>query len=453
MSLQHRLILSIGLALLATLAFGSALAFWHAARQVQTEIHAAIAVGEHVVKNAIDDAKRDNGLRNPERLIAEFNGNRHLRATLIDENGHVLLASTPEPADDRVPGWFKQYLGGVPEQVKVELPSASADHDTILLTSDASNELAEAWGDIGLSLVVLATFSSLVLGLVYWTVKRGLRPLKELNSAFVQIGTGDYTARVAEAGATEFVQLAESFNQMVMQLSTMKVQNDRLNEQLANVQEEERADIARELHDEIGPFLFAVSLDVSAMQRVAKGGTVTELASRIDAVRDAVTHMQRHLRSILGRLRPAVLLDFGLAHAVENLVDFWKVRHPHIDFDVRVCQESLGKVLDEAIYRILREGLSNALRHGRPRKVAIEVRQESENTIVAEIVDDGGGLNALTHMAGFGITGMQDRAASVGGTLTVGNRTGGGGVIVTARFPCEMADHVATDDVVEELPA
>src|SRR5262249_50704995 len=154
------------------------------------------------------------------------------------------------------------------------------------------------------------TFSILVLGLVYWILQRGLRPLNELGEAFVRIGAGDYTARVAESGSTELLHLAGSFNQMASRLSKMKVQNDRLNEQLASVQEEERADIARELHDEIGPFLFAVSLDVSAMQRVAKG-SAGELASRIDAVRDAITHMQRHLRSILGRLRPTVLLDLG----------------------------------------------------------------------------------------------------------------------------------------------
>jgi two-component system, NarL family, sensor histidine kinase UhpB len=452
MGLQQRLLLSIGFALLATLLAGSALAFWHAALQVQTEMRAAMAVGRHIVKNAID-TQQDDRLRNLESLVAEFNGNRHLRAVLIDKNGGVLVASNPEPPGDQVPDWFKRYLGGPTREVKVELPSPDGIHDAILLITDASNELAEAWSDIGVSLTVLAIFSTLVLGLVYWILERGLRPLKELSDAFGRIGTGDYTTRVEETGAMELVRLAQSFNHMVTQLSTMKVQNDHLNEQLASVQEEERADIAGELHDEIGPFLFAVSLDVSAMQRVAKGGTAAELGTRIDAVRDAVTHMQRHLRSILGRLRPTVLLDFGLAHAVENLVDFWKVRHSHIDFDVRVCPESFGKALDDAIYRILREGLSNALRHGRPRRVAIEVCQESKSTIVAEIVDDGGGLNASNLVAGFGITGMQERAASLGGTLTVKNRPDGSGVIVSARFPCEAEDRAAPEDIVEELSA
>jgi two-component system, NarL family, sensor histidine kinase UhpB len=453
MGLQQRLLLSIGFALLATLLVGSALAFWHAALQVQTEMKAAIAVGQHIVKNAIDDARQDDRHRSLERLIAEFNGNRHLRAVLIDKNGSVLAASNPEPPNDQVPDWFKRYLGGPSREAKVELPSPDGIHDAILLITDASNELAEAWSDIGVSLTVLAIFSTLVLGLVYWILQRGLRPLKEIGDAFGRIGTGDYTTRVEEAGATELVQLAQSFNQMVTQLSTMKVQNDRLNEQLASVQEEERADIARELHDEIGPFLFAVSLDVSAMQRVAKGNTAAELAPRIDAVRDAIAHMQRHLKSILGRLRPTVLLDLGLAHAVESLVDFWKVRHPHIDFGVDIGQESFGKVLDDAIYRIVREALSNALRHGTPDRIAIAVRQQPEDIVAIEIVDDGGGLNSPEPIAGFGITGMQERVALLGGTLVVGNRPAGGGVIVTALLPSRTAGYLSAEDTVEELSA
>jgi two-component system sensor histidine kinase UhpB len=67
----------------------------------------------------------------------------------------------------------------------------------------------------------------------------------------------------------------------------MKLQNDRLNEQLTNVQEEERADLARELHDEIGPFLFAVSLDVSAIHQIAKDDVASQLAPRMEAIRDA----------------------------------------------------------------------------------------------------------------------------------------------------------------------
>jgi two-component system sensor histidine kinase UhpB len=204
MSLRLRLIFSIGLALLASLAVGSALTFWHAAHQVQTEMRAAMAVGEHIVKNAVDDSKQRTGRRQRlERLIAEFDGNRHLQASLVDRHNQVLLASKPEPPDSRVPGWFHRWLDGGAQTVKVEVPSEAEDYRAVVLAADASNELAEVWSDISLALAVLVTFCTLVLGLVYWALARGLRPLNDLNVAFVRVGKGDYGARVAENGPME----------------------------------------------------------------------------------------------------------------------------------------------------------------------------------------------------------------------------------------------------------
>jgi two-component system, NarL family, sensor histidine kinase UhpB len=450
MSLRQRLILSITLALVAALAFGSALAFWHAAHQVRTEMQAAMAVSEHIVKNAIEDTKQTDRHRDLERLIAEFNGNRHLRAVLVDESGKELSASSPELPDTRAPDWFNRALTGTPQQTKVELPPDGPDHYSVILTTDASNELAEAWSDINLSLTVLAIFSTLVLGLIYLTLERGLRPLKELNAAFVRIGAADYAARVTETGATEFVDLGRNFNRMASRLGAMKLQNDRLNEQLESVQEEERADLARELHDEIGPFLFAVSLDVSAICQFTKDSA--ELTPRVEAIREAITHMQRHLRSILGRLRSTVLLDFGLAHAADGLVDFWKVRHPKVDFGIDISQESYGEVLDGAIYRILREGLSNALRHGQPDRVQISVTQQGEGTLSVTIVDDGRGMDHPSEsVAGFGIIGMRERAASLGGSVLVKNRAEARGVILTAQFPFDPVSSVVTKDKVSEF--
>jgi LapD/MoxY periplasmic domain len=134
MSLRLRLIFSIGLALLASLAFGSALTFWHAAHQVQTEMQAAMAVGEHIVKNAVDDSKQSTGRRQRlERLIAEFDGNRHLQALLVDRHDQVLLASKPQPPDSRVPGWFQRWLEGGPQMLKVQLPSEAEDYGAALV--------------------------------------------------------------------------------------------------------------------------------------------------------------------------------------------------------------------------------------------------------------------------------------------------------------------------------
>ena len=145
-----------------------------------------------------------------------------------------------------------------------------------MLKTDSANELAEKWGDISLAMAVLVLFCTFVLGLVYWTLATGLRPLHALNAAFDRVGRGDYGPRAPESGAAELAHLARQFNQMVMRLTAMQLQNTHLNEQLAKVQEEERAELARELHDEIGPFLFAVGLDIATIhQTVRTNGDVS----------------------------------------------------------------------------------------------------------------------------------------------------------------------------------
>ena len=438
MSLRLRLVISIGLALLASLALGGTLAFWAAAHQVQTEMRAAIALGQHVAQTLLDDANpaSDRRLR-LKRLITQFDGNRHLQAFLVNRNNQVSLASKLEPPENPAPPWFRRLVDRGSQVVKIALPAEFDDYEAVVFTTDAGNEAAEKWGDIGWAVAALIAFCGFVLGLVYCTLAIGLRPLQDLNFAFVRVGKGDYSIRVVERGATELIHLARQFNEMVTRLSTMKHQNDRLNDQLTNVQEEERADLARELHDEIGPFLFAAGLDVSAMYQITRtdGDVSARLISRLETLREAILHMQKHIKIILGRLRPAVLLDLGLAPALENLIEFWKGRHPDVVFRLTVCQVSLDDDLDEAIYRIVREALNNALRHGRPTEIDVRICLE-DDTLAVDILDDGGGIElAANASVGFGIVGMKERAALLGGRLFVENRSDRKGVVVSARLP------------------
>jgi signal transduction histidine kinase len=108
------------------------------------------------------------------------------------------------------------------------------------------------------------------------------------------------------------------------------------------------------------------------------------------------------------------------------------------------------EVLDGAIYRILREGLSNSLRHGQPGIVNISVAEQGEDTLAVTIIDNGRGMDSSESVAGFGIIGMRERVASLGGSLVVKNRVDSRGVILTAQFRLdEAARAVATVAVPE----
>jgi len=439
--LRLRLLLLIALGLLASLAVAGTFAFWHAVQKAQTELQAAIAVGSVVARHAVDDIRQ---APDPQRrlfeLVAGFDGDRHLRASLASADGNILATSKLQPPDDPMPDWLRRFLQATPGDLRIALPSGLESYGTVVLTTDASSELAEAWSDFTLTVAVLAIFGAVVFALVYVTLSRTLGPLQDLNRAFARIGQGDYDPRVAQTGPVEFARLAQGFNRMAQRLAAMKSQNDELNHRLAAVQERERADLARDLHDEIGPLLFAASLDIATIKQCLPVDTAAKVAPRLEAIRDAVTEMQRHLKEILRRLRPAVLQDMGLAAAVDSIVAFWRVRHPHVVFDVDLPPDDFGEPLEGMIYRIINESTSNALRHGRPSRIEISVALGAEHTLAVDVADDGGGMDDAA--AGFGITGMRERVALLGGTLTIRNRPEGSGVTVSARVPLDRQAHL-----------
>src|SRR5208337_208137 len=107
-------------------------------------------------------------------------------------------------------------------------------------------------------------------------------------------------------------------------------ENHRLHEQLLTLQEQERNELARDLHDEVSPFLFAIAIDAASASRMLREGRTSEAREHMQSITDAVRPMQRQVRSMLGRLRPIGLEEFGLREAIENMIGFWRQRRPEI---------------------------------------------------------------------------------------------------------------------------
>ena len=170
----------------------------------------------------------------------------------------------------------------------------------------------------------------------------------------------------------EFAALAGGFNHMADQLSALSKSNRQLYAQLQNVQEEERAGIARDLHDEVGAYLFAIQVDAKAVGKIG-----TPEAGRLShAIRESVAHIQNHVKNILRQLKPVSQLEFGLEPAVRDLVAFWARRHPDIAFEQNIAlARASDRPHEEAAYRVVQEALSNAIRHGAPKTIQIEIQR------------------------------------------------------------------------------
>jgi two-component system sensor histidine kinase UhpB len=422
--------------LMVSLLAGATLTYEHAASKVRTEMNAALSVGRRVAQNAVDNsADQTDPERRLARIVGVFNGDRHLRAVLTD-GGRILLQSTLQPPQDPAPAVFDDLLTGPALSADVVLPPGVPVNGTLQLRTDAHNEISEAWGDVKLDLSTLGIFFCLVLALVVRTLRGALRPLQELCHALAHIGAGDYATRLAWGNTKELAQVQDGFNAMAGQLADMALQNRLLQTRVECIQEEERSELARDLHDEVAPFLFAVSADASLIRQATAGGNWAGIDARAEGILSSVSHMQKHLRHVLSRLMPDVLLDLGLEGAIETLVHFWQSRRPDIAFTLHVDTDSLDDRRAAVAFRVVQESLSNAVRHAEPSKVDIRVEQTSDGCLVA-VEDNGTGMPSQPNARGLGLLGMRERVRSIGGRLTIEDRGRSRGVAIHALLSPE----------------
>jgi two-component system sensor histidine kinase UhpB len=152
--------------------------------------------------------------------------------------------------------------------------------------------------------------------------------------------------------------------------------------------------------------------------------------------------MQRQVRDILTRLRPAQLVELGLGAAIGELVEFWRARRPDIVFTVDLAADDgrLPDAVQQAIYRIVQEGLSNAVRHGQPGRISVAVALDAAGEVVLRVSDDGLGRRGAVGAPGLGLglVGMRERIEALGGSLEIRPGAAGGWAIL-ARAPLSPA--------------
>ena len=436
MSLRFRLIGLVCLALVVSLALGGATAWVNASRSVRTEMRSALLVGRQTIESAIERFQQaPDPSRGLDELLASFEGNRHLRVRFIGEAQAVVAPMVESAPFGAVPTWFVRVIGVVPVADRVPITVGGRDYGTIALETDPHNEILEVWNEFTDSLVTPAVFSSLTILLIYLFIGRALRPLEALAEALEQVGDGRYRTRIGGRLAPELARLRDSFNRMAARLASADTENKRLNEQLLTLQEQERSELARDLHDEVSPFLFAINIDAASASRMLSEGRLTEARGHVQSIADAVRPMQRQIRTMLGRLRPIGLDEFGLREAIENVIAFWRRRRPEIRYQLAISAgcDGLGELMGRTICRVVQESLSNAIRHARPTLITVSIDRQGEEVWVG-ITDDGQGMSEPSR-PGYGLVGIGERVRAMGGRLTFSNRPGEG-FAVAAVFPC-----------------
>ena len=209
---------------------------------------------------------------------------------------------------------------------------------------------------------------------------------------------------------------------------------------LQAVREEERTQIAREIHDELGGDLTGMKIDFSLLTRAAlkieNEAIRTSLLAGMDSMTKFIDATIHTVRRIAMELRPGVLDDLGLVAALEwQLKDFEKRTGIRCEFLLPVEDISLDADLSTALFRIVQEALTNVARHSGATEVHVRLRADADSSTL-EVKDNGKGIEKKKTLSSksLGLLGMRERAQMFGGGITM-TGTPGIGTIVTVEIP------------------
>jgi NarL family two-component system sensor histidine kinase LiaS len=329
------------------------------------------------------------------------------RISIRSEEGH-LIAAAP------VVGENEQVLGAV--FAKLAFPI----EETQFIQSVSQSLVLPVVGGLAVS----GTLAGVVFGfLIARSLTRRLRRLAEAAEAWSH---GDFSILARDPSGDELGQLARQFNHMAIQLQNLL----QTHEELATLEERNR--LARELHDSVKQQIFATTMQVGAARTLLDQDREAAKANLAEAER-LVHQAQQELTSLIRELRPVGLEGKGLAQALKECVADWS-RQNQISAEVRVRGERpLPLPLEQALFRIAQEGLTNIARHSGAQTVEIDLIWNGDEILLA-IADDGVGFNPTVSDSGsgsggkngMGLQSMRERVEALGGRLEVHSQPGAG---------------------------
>jgi len=201
---------------------------------------------------------------------------------------------------------------------------------------------------------------------------------------------------------------------------------------VVEAQELERARLARELHDETGQALASILLGLRSLEQALAEDDHAH--TRIAAVRDLVVSTLHDVRRLAVELRPAALDDFGLAAAIERLVETYRDgASTHVDLELGLGSERLPRDIETTLYRIAQEALTNVTKHAEASRVSVLLTRNDRSAILV-VEDNGVGFaSSADGGARLGLAGMRERAALVDGRLRV--ESGEAGTTIAVEIP------------------
>lgn len=450
LSLRTRLNLLVAAVLLIGLAANIARLVLEAGPRVQAEDQSVIRLAGEFAQVLLSGLDEDSADQADLRVARAFEGLKRLRHIKVYREGGKTRSEPPaergtgSEVGRQPPAWFVALVRPEPTTIRIPLTSHGNDLGSLVIGSEPSDEISEIWDGIVTQLIVGACIALVLFLITAAVVNRALRPLNSLADAMTRVEAGDYATRVAAAGPPELAAICRRLNHLVEVLGSAMEDRRQLAGRLVSLQDSERKEVASELHDEFGPYLFALRAHVSSLEAAigGEGADAKVLLRQCRAMTEQLGALQQVNRQILERLRPVGLADLGLGEALNRLIGMWRQAHPGVSMDLSVSLPSPG-ALDETteltIYRVVQEALTNVFRHAGASSVGVSIASLNSDvgqpTIRVEVRDNGSGL-PTGYKSGLGTIGMRERVAALGGSVSMNSTPEG--LVIEALVPARL---------------
>jgi two-component system sensor histidine kinase UhpB len=293
----------------------------------------------------------------------------------------------------------------------------------VVVTGIAGNPSLNLAERPGLALI-LGFAVALTIVVNVFMLQRRFRPLERLvdemeRADLSRPGANLRSPADGQTGPEEVARLQRAFRRM---LERLEAERRRTTSTALAAQEEERARVARDLHDEVNQSLTALLLRLEAAREKAP----PELAAELAETKALANRAMEELLALARQLRPTALDDLGLKAALAGHVkELGHQGELRASFEARGDFSDLPADVQLVVYRVAQEALANASRHAGAERVSIRLTRESER-VELDVSDDGSGFSFEEAERGLGIAGMRERALLVGGDVRIESRPGSG---------------------------
>lgn len=353
----------------------------------------------------------------------------------------------------RPPAWFAAFGDWIPAaQADVVRPIVYRDksYGSVVVTTERGAILAAMWKDVSGLLGLTALVIAALCILQYGAISRALRPAKDILGALDKLAHGDLSSRLPNFRLIELQRISEAFNTLAANLERTTREKMQLAAKLVDHQEQERLDLARDLHDELAQSLTAMSALAASIKATAETECPALVPDACNLSRTSMAAM-RSLRTTLRALRPPELDDFGLAASLAVLTaDQERLAGGRLKIALAINGDlrALPPTTASHVYRIVQEGLTNINKHAHAAQARVVldvgppvgVHAASDRRWLALTIEDDGRGAADDGMAaegnGLGLIGMRERVMALGGQLDISD-LGAKGFQLRATIPFE----------------